>query len=126
MLIQSTSGLTDAMLEKSKDESESVEKFRSILMAAVIGALLLFAAPEVVNMLTGVDLEGYVKEGSLFGIPGQPRVPEVFTGKVFDVLQIVLWVARVVIVLFIVMAVIMLRIEEPAPASGRQRPGKAY
>ena len=114
------------MLEQRKDESESTEKFRSILMAAVIGALLLFAAPEIVNMLSGVDAEGYVKEGSLFGIPGQPRVPEVFTGKVFDVLQIVLWVARVVVVLFIVMAVIMLRVEKPAPASGRQPHYKVY
>ena len=108
------------MLEKRKDESDSIEKFQSILIAAVIGALLLFAAPEIVNMLTGVDEAGYVKEGSLFGIPGQPRVPEVFTGKVMDVLQIVLWVARVVIVLFVVMAVVMLRVKEPATAGSRQ------
>ena len=114
------------MLEKRKDESESIEKYRSILMAAVIGALLLFAAPEIVGMLSGVDSEGYVKEDSLVGISGQPRLPEVFTDSVLEVLQLVLWIARVVIVLFIVMAVIMLRIEKPAPASGRQRPGKEY
>ena len=114
------------MLEKRKDESESTEKYRSILTAAVIGALLLFAAPEIVGMLTGVDSEGYVKEGSMFGIPGQPRVPEVFTEKVVSVLEVVLWLARVVIVLFIVMAVVMLRIEEPAPAGGRQRHYKVY
>ena len=97
------------MLERRKDESESIEKYRSILMAAVIGALLLFAAPELVGFLTGVDEEGYVQEGSLFGIPGQPRIPLAFTTSVLAVMEIVLWLARVVIVLFIVIAVIMLR-----------------
>ena len=106
------------MIERRKDETESIEKYRSILMAAVIGALLLFAAPVMVGMLTGIDSEGYVKEGSLFGIPGQPRIPAVFTASVLGVLEIVLWLARVVIILFIVMAVIMLRVQEPVPAGG--------
>ena len=113
------------MLEKRKDESESIEKFRSILMAAVIGALLLFAAPELVGFLTGVDAQGYTSDG-VFGLPGQPRMPEVFITSVFGVLQLVLWIARVVIVLFILMAVIMLRVEEPAPTGGLQRHYKAY
>ena len=107
------------MLEKRKDESESIEKYRNMLMAAVIGALLLFAAPVIVGMLTGLDSEGYVQEGSMFGIPGQPRVPEVFTSNVLGVMEVVLWLARVVIVLFIVMAVIMLRVQEPVPAGLR-------
>ena len=107
------------MLEKRKDESESVEKYRNMLMAAVIGALLLFVAPVIVGMLTGVDSEGYVQEGSLFGIPGQPRIPEVFTSSVLGIMEIVLWLARVVIVLFIVVAVVMLRVQEPVPAGLR-------
>ena len=114
------------MLEKRKDESESIEKFRSILMAAVIGALLLFAAPEIVGFLTGVDSEGYTSDGAIFGLPGQPRMPEVFITGVFGAMELVLWVARVVIVLFIVMAVTMLRVEEPAPAGGLQRHYKVY
>ena len=106
------------MLERRKDESESIEKFRSILMAAVIGALLLFAAPTLVGFLTGLDEEGYVQEGSLFGIPGQPRVPLAFTTSVLAVMDIVMWIARVIIILFIVMAVIMLRM--PVTAKSKE------
>ena len=104
------------MLEKRKDESESVEKYRSLVVAAVIACLLLFAAPEIVGFLTGIDSEGYTSDGAIFGLPGQPRVPDVFIDKVFDVLQLVLWVARVVIVLFIAVSVVMLRLQEPDTA----------
>ena len=116
------------MLEKRKDESESIEKYRSILTAAVIACLLLFATPTLVGFLTGVDSEGYTSDGAIFGLPGQPRMPEVFITSVFGVLQPVLWIARVVIVLFIVMAVVMLRMPRQtyAPASRQQRHYKAY
>ena len=39
------------MLERRKDESESIEKYDSILRNAIIGALLLFAAPFLVSYL---------------------------------------------------------------------------
>ena len=92
-------------------------EFRSILMAAVIGAAAFVRSePEIVGFLTGVDSEGYTSDGAIFGLPGQPRMPEVFITGVFGAMELVLWVARVVIVLFIVMAVTMLRVEEPAPA----------
>ena len=115
------------MLEKRKDESESIDKYRSVLTAAVIGALLLFAAPELVGFLTGVDSEGYMSDGGVFSLgSGHPRIPEVFVTNVFSAFQFVLWIARVVIVLFIVMGVIMLRVQEPAPAGGLQPHCKAY
>ena len=115
------------MLEKRKDESESIEKYRSILTAAVIACLLLFAAPELVGFLTGVDSEGYTSDGAVFGLgAGHPRIPEVFITGLVGVLQLVLWISRVVIVLFIVMAVIMLRVQEPAPAGDLQRHYKTY
>ena len=109
-----------SMLEKRKDESESIEKFRSILMAAVIGALLLFAAPTLVGFLTGVDAQGYMSDGGIFSLgSGHPQIPEVFVTNVFSAFQFVLWIARVIIILFIVMSVIMLRVQEPAPAGLR-------
>ena len=44
------------MLEKRKDDSESIQKFQGMLMAAIIGGLLLFIAPVMVVYITGVDL----------------------------------------------------------------------
>ena len=117
------------MLEKRKDESESIEKYRSILMAAVIGALLLFAAPTLVGFLTGVDSEGYTSDGGVFSLgSGHPPIPDVFVTKVFNAFQFVLWIARVIIILFIVISIIMLRMPRQtyAQAGRQQRHYKAY
>ena len=64
----------EACLRDARTSPSLLKNFVRILMAAVLGALLLFAAPILVGFLTGLDEEGYVQEGSLFGIPGQPRV----------------------------------------------------
>ena len=98
------------MLEKRKDESEAIDKYDSILRAAVIGAILVFVAPFLVSYLTGIDTEtGEIAEEALFAISGQPTLLGVFLDSVRMIYQTVFWLARVVIVLFIVMSVIMLR-----------------
>ena len=108
------------MIERRKDESESIDKYDSILRAAIIGALLLFAAPFLVSYLTGIDVEsGEIAEEALFMISNQQPLPDVFLEKVTAVYQIVLWIGRVVIVLFIVMSVIMLRM--PVTAESKER-----
>ena len=52
---------------------------------------------------------GEAAEEALFAISGQQPLPDVFLDSVKDVYQIVLWIARVIIILFIVVSVIMLR-----------------
>ena len=107
------------MLERRKDESESIEKYDSILRNAIIGALLLFAAPFLVSYLTGIDMEtGEVTEEALFAISGQQPLPDVFLDSVKVAYQIVLWIARVIIILFIVVSVIMLRM--PVTAESKE------
>ena len=102
------------MLEKRKDDSESIQKFQGMLMAAIIGGLLLFIAPVLVVYITGVDLvdsEGktLTAEQALFALPDEGNLPPEFADKVNSIFELVIWVARVIVVLFIVMAVIMLQ-----------------
>ena len=93
----------------------------------MIGALLLFAAPDLVGFLTGVDAQGYTSDGGVFSLgSGHPKIPDVFVTNVFSAFQFVLWIARVIIILFIVMGVVMLRMQEPAPVGGLQPHCKAY
>ena len=97
------------MLEKRKDESESVQKYQGMLMAAIIGGLLLFIAPVLVVYITGVEIVGdQTAEDALFALPDESNLPDAFTTKVNSIFVLVIWVARIVVVLFIVMAVIML------------------
>ncbi len=99
------------MLEKRKDDSESIQKFQGMLMAAVIGALLLFIAPVLVVYITDSGIDGKTAEQALFTIPtseGQ-SLPADFVEKVSAIFDLVLWVAKIIVVLFIVMAVIMLQ-----------------
>ena len=98
------------MLERRKDESESIEKYDSMLRNAIIGAILVFAAPFLVSSLTGIDTEsGEIAEEAMFALSGQPTLPGVFLDSVKAIYQTVFWLARVVIVLFIIISVIMLR-----------------
>ena len=117
------------MLEKRKDDSESVQKFQGMLMAAVIGGLLLFIAPVLVVYITGValvDEEGkeLTAEQALFALPDEGNLPPEFADKVNSIFNLVLWIARVIVVLFIVMAVIMLRMPRQihAPAIPQKQP----
>ena len=100
------------MLEKRKDDSESIQKFQGMLMAAVIGALLLFIAPVLVVYITGTDMAAdQTAEQALFAIPeseGQ-SLPADFVEKVSTIFDLVMWLAKIIVVLFIVMAVIMLQ-----------------
>ena len=125
------------MLEKRKDDSESIQKFQGMLMAAIIGGLLLFIAPVMVVYITGVDLldedgnpltnedgDPLTAEQALFAMPDASNLPPEFTTKVNSIFDLVLWVARVVVVLFIVMAVIMLQMPRQtyAPATPQKQP----
>ena len=125
------------MLEKRKDDSESIQKFQGMLMAAIIGGLLLFIAPVMVVYITGVDLvdedgnpltnengDPLTAEQALFALPDESNLPKEFTSKVNSIFELVIWVARVVVVLFIVMAVIMLQMPRQThpPAIQQKRP----
>ena len=125
------------MLEKRKDDSESIQKFQGMLMAAVIGGLLLFIAPVLVVYITGVDLvdadgdpitnadgDPLTAEQALFALPDQGNLPPEFATKVNSIFELVIWVARVVVVLFIVMAVIMLQMPRQTylPAIPQKQP----
>ena len=117
------------MLEKRKDDSESIQKFQGMLMAAIIGGLLLFIAPVLVVYITGVDLvdsdgKTLTAEQALFALPDEGNLPPEFADKVNSIFDLVLWVARVIVVLFIVMAVIMLQMPRQTylPATQQKQP----
>ena len=114
------------MLEKRKDESESVQKYQGMLMAAVIGGLLLFIAPVLVVYITGSGVEGKTAEQALFALPDESNLPPEFADKVSSIFDLVMWVARVIVVLFIVMAVIMLSMPRQTHVSpDSQKPSAA-
>lgn len=93
------------MLEKRKDDSEAVGKYSSMLMAAIIGALVLFLAPILVAYITGVD--------DIFAPPDDANLPAEIEDKINEIFQVVLWLARIIVVMFIVLAVILLRVRAP-------------
>lgn len=96
---------TGGMLEKRKDDSEAVGKYSSMLMAAIIGALVLFLAPILVAYITGVD--------DIFAPPDDANLPAEIEDKINEIFQVVLWLARIIVVMFIVLAVILLRVRAP-------------
>lgn len=104
------------MLEKRKEDSEAVGKYSNMLMAAIIGALILFIAPILIVYITGVEIDdGESVEDALFSPPDD--LPTELKDKVQSIFDLVMWVARIVVVLFVILAVILLRVRVPSNLS---------
>jgi len=91
------------MLEKRKEESDSIQKYTNMLIGAVLGALILFLAPIIVGYVTGVD--------NVMSPPKDANLPDEITEKITSMFSVVLWIAQIAIVFAIMLAVIMLKLE---------------
>ena len=100
------------MLEKRKEEGEAVGKYTQFLTTFVIGAFILFMAPYIVAFVT----DDTVSDSGIFAPPeGVDIAPEI-TDKVDDLFQFVMWIARIIVVLGVIMFVILLYVN-PEPRS---------
>jgi hypothetical protein len=91
------------MLEKRKEESESVGKYQTMLMGAIIGAFLVWAMPYLIAYIFGVD--------NIFEPPAGADLPKDLTEKIDSLYQSLLWVVRIVFVFAIMVSVVLLRLE---------------
>ena len=92
-----------AMLEKRKEESESVGKYQTMLMGAIIGAFLVWAMPYLIAYIFGVD--------NIFEPPAGADLPKDLTEKIDSLYQSLLWVVRIVFVFAIMVSVVLLRLD---------------
>lgn len=90
------------MLEKRKEESESVGKYQAMLMGAVLGAFLVWAMPYLVGYIFGVD--------NIFQPPADANLPQDLTDKINSLYQSLLWIVRIIFVFAIMISVILLRL----------------
>lgn len=91
------------MLEKRKEESESVGKYQTMLMGAIIGAFLVWAMPYLIAYIFGVD--------NIFEPPAGADLPKDLTKKIDSLYQSLLWVVRIVFVFAIMVSVVLLRLD---------------
>ena len=91
------------MLEKRKEESESVGKYQTMLMGAIIGAFLVWAMPYLIAYIFGVD--------NIFEPPAGADLPVDLTEKIDSLYQSLLWVVRIVFVFAIMVSVVLLRLD---------------
>lgn len=92
------------MLEKRKEEGEAVGKYTQFLTTFIIGAFILFMAPYVVGFIT----EDEVTDAGLFAPPKELTLDDKITDKVNELFLLVMWVARIVIVMGVIVFVILL------------------
>ena len=101
------------MLEKRKDESESIGKYQSMLVSAVIAALILWVAPMLIPVLTGQDFGTSLMTPPDILLEENETAdnlnPNSFGGRMTQLWDLGLWVARVAIVFGVLIGVIMLR-----------------
>ena len=93
------------MLEKRKEESESVGKYQAMLMGAIIGAFLVWAMPHLVGYIFGVD--------NIFEPPDDAGLPAELTEKINSLYQSLLWLVRIIFVFAIMVSVVLLRLDDP-------------
>ena len=91
------------MLEKRKEESESVGKYQNMLLGAVIGAILVWAMPYIIAFIFGVD--------NIFEPPAGANLPSEITEKIDSLYQSLLWIIRIVFVFAIMISVLLLRLD---------------
>lgn len=103
-----TDGRFAPMLEKRKEESESVGKYQAMLMGAIVGAFLIWAMPYLVAYIFGVD--------NIFEPPEDADLPDELTDKIDSLYQSLLWVVRIVFVFAIMISVVLLRLAPPGTA----------
>ena len=90
------------MLEKRKEESESIGKYQTMLLGAIIGAFIVWAMLYVIAFIFGVD--------NIFEPPPNANIPAALTEKIDSLYQTLLWVVRLIFVFAIMISVVLLRL----------------
>lgn len=136
------------MIERSKDESEKLGKYQAMMMSGIIAAVIVFLAPTLIVVVTDTAVEpGQSAEDALFAPPktckaipsgadvssapysargpcseGQyhaDTLPGNFSGQIQSLFGLLIWIVRIVIIMMIIVAVIMLYVENPESSSGQ-------
>jgi len=89
------------MLEKRKEESESIGKYQSILTGFLIGAIIVWAAPELVAFV--FDYDSWEE-----AIEAPDAAPDKLAAMVTDIYALGVWLIRIVLVMGVMIAVFML------------------
>lgn len=92
------------MLEKRKEESESIGKYQSVLTGLVIGAIVIWGAPFVVEFMFNVELFAPPE------LSNQSDAVDSLANRIEDIYNLAMWVIRIVLVLGVLIAVFMLRL----------------
>ena len=96
------------MIEKGKEESENVGRYQSILMSTIIAALLVWAAPEVIPILTN-DEDGDIFTPDNVGDLATTDI----TTRISELFNLLLYIVRIAILGGIIIAVLMLQVDRP-------------
>lgn len=91
------------MLEKRKEESESIGKYQSVLTGLIIGAIVIWGAPFVVEFMFGVEL---FNTDDISDSEAVTALAE----RIEEIYNLAMWVIRIVLVLGVLIAVFMLRL----------------
>ena len=108
------------MLEKRKEESDSIGKYQGILTSVVIAAMIMWIAPIMIPYLVGLegeDADGNQLSGEdlLFAPPSDSELPEEISDRISGLFGILMWFARIVLIFGVIIAVIILRIRQTEP-----------
>lgn len=111
------------MLEKRKDDSESIGKFQSILVSVVIGALIVWIAPMLIPVLTGQDFGTSIMTPPDILLEENETAdnlnPNSFGGRLNQLWELVLWIVRIALVFGVLASVAMLRMGEGGGCGAR-------
>lgn len=103
------------MLEKRKDESESIGKYQSMLVSFVIGALIIWIAPMLVPVLTGQDFGTSIMTPPDILLEENETAdnlnPNSFGGRIGQLWDLGLWIVRLILVFGVLASVAMLRMD---------------
>lgn len=115
------------MLEKRKEESESMGKYQTMLMSAIVAAIIVFLAPTLIVVLTNQTIpDGQTAEDVLFAPPTVKQfdddgnllddertvLPSNLTNQISGLFSLLLWFVRIVLVAMIIVSVMMLYVRD--------------
>lgn len=94
------------MIEKGNEESDSLGKYKGMLMSTIIAALIVWIAPELIPIITGAD-------GGIFDPPtlADPTLDtQQITDRISDLFTLLLWFVRIAILAGVIISVLMLHV----------------
>ena len=114
------------MLEKRKEDSESIGKYQGMIMSAIIAAVIVFLAPTLIVTVTGVDCSDPAggadlsAEDCLFNAPA--ALGDDIGDGIRELFDILMWAVRLVIIAAIVIGIMMLSVHRGAHVPSWSQP----